>query len=109
MPKPTYPLAPHLTRITYILPKSDKALVEKAAAKAGVSMSGLINWALCDTGILPATARWVKPVKVIEISFELPERDAQEVERAAKAAGLSLEAFIAQSLAKTRALPTEAA
>lgn len=72
-------------------------------------MSGLINWALCDTGTLPQSARWAKPVKVVEISVQLPETDMHRVEKAAKQAGLSLDAFIAQSLAPKTPMPNEAA
>ncbi len=43
---PTTPLPSHLTKISYILPKKDKARLERAAKELGVSMSTYITQVL---------------------------------------------------------------
>jgi len=53
---PTSQMPSHLTKISYILSKEDKARVERAAKKAGVSMSALISRALAEKGILKSAA-----------------------------------------------------
>jgi hypothetical protein len=40
---PTSPLPDHLTKISYILPKRDKARIERAAKELGCSMSDYIS------------------------------------------------------------------
>lgn len=50
---PTTPLRSDLTKVSYILPKSAKPKLARAAKRAGMSLSGLITYALTKQGILP--------------------------------------------------------
>lgn len=52
----TQKMPDHLTKVSYILPKKDKPKLEKAAAKAGKSMSAVITEALTSIGVLPNKA-----------------------------------------------------
>jgi hypothetical protein len=50
---PTTPLPETMTKVSYILEKPAKIRLEKAAKKAGVSMSKYITQILIDAGVLP--------------------------------------------------------
>jgi hypothetical protein len=54
---PASQMPDHRTKISYIVEKRDKAKLERAARKSGLSMIDLITGALVSAGILPKRRR----------------------------------------------------